>query len=57
MALSVLQNDLHVFMEEPVANSNEDAETLTELSKNYPKLVLISQNYRYCPEILASAPA
>ncbi|MFC4401621.1 Gfo/Idh/MocA family protein [Gracilibacillus xinjiangensis] len=53
IAISALENDLHVFMEKPIAHSKEDAITLTEISKNYSKRVMISQNYRYRPEIQA----
>ncbi|WP_163536433.1 Gfo/Idh/MocA family oxidoreductase [Gracilibacillus sp. YIM 98692] len=53
IALDALEHDLHVFMEKPIAHSKEDAISLTELSQNYQKSVMVSQNYRYRPEIQA----
>lgn len=51
IALKALENDLHVFMEKPIAHSKEDAIELNKLAKQFSSHVMISQNYRYRPEI------
>jgi len=53
LALDALANDLHVFMEKPIAQTFEDAKELFEKSKVYEKFIMISQNYRWRPEIQA----
>ncbi|CAM3928714.1 oxidoreductase [Lederbergia lenta] len=53
LALDALENNLNVFMEKPIAHTLEDALELLEKSKQYRKFVMISQNYRWRPEIEA----
>ncbi|SER54786.1 Predicted dehydrogenase [Gracilibacillus ureilyticus] len=53
IAIRALENDLHVFMEKPIAHTEKDAIELTEFSKSCSKSIMISQNYRYRPEIQA----
>lgn len=53
LALDALANDLHVFMEKPIAHTYADAAELYEKSKEYSKHIMISQNYRWRPEIAA----
>lgn len=53
LALDALEHNLNVFMEKPIAHTFEDAEELLEKSKEYQKFVMISQNYRWRPEIEA----
>ena len=53
LALDALKHNLNVFMEKPIAHTFEDATELLEKSKEYQKFVMISQNYRWRPEIEA----
>ncbi|MFS0614439.1 Gfo/Idh/MocA family protein [Lederbergia ruris] len=53
LALDALEHDLNVFMEKPIAHTFEDAMELLEKSRDYQKFVMISQNYRWRPEIAA----
>ncbi|GAB2553890.1 Gfo/Idh/MocA family protein [Gracilibacillus alcaliphilus] len=53
IAMDALENNLHVFMEKPLAHTKEEADALYELAKNYEQYVVVSQNYRYRPEIQA----
>ncbi len=53
IAISALENGLHVFMEKPIAHTKEDAIALTKMAEKYDTSVMISQNYRYRPEIQA----
>ncbi|WP_160718705.1 Gfo/Idh/MocA family protein [Bacillus sp. USDA818B3_A] len=53
LALDALAYDLYVFMEKPIAQKFEDAKELLEKSKTYEKFIMISQNYRWRPEIQA----
>ncbi|PLS08443.1 Gfo/Idh/MocA family protein [Neobacillus cucumis] len=53
LALDALAYDLHVFMEKPIAQTFEDAKELLEKSRIYEKFIMISQNYRWRPEIQA----
>ncbi|GIN59893.1 dehydrogenase [Lederbergia ruris] len=53
LALDALEHDLNVFMEKPIAHTFEDAMELLEKSREYQKFVMISQNYRWRPEIAA----
>lgn len=53
IAHEALKHNLHVFMEKPIAHNVEDALELKKIAKNYDKHVMISQNYRYRPSILA----
>ncbi|MBS4223781.1 Gfo/Idh/MocA family protein [Lederbergia citrea] len=53
LALDALEHELNVFMEKPIAHTFEDAMELLEKSKQYQKFVMISQNYRWRPEIEA----
>ncbi|MEK3890481.1 Gfo/Idh/MocA family protein [Bacillus sp. FSL K6-3431] len=53
LALDALESNLNVFMEKPIAHTLDDATELLEKSKQYQKFVMISQNYRWRPEIEA----
>ncbi|ULT59355.1 Gfo/Idh/MocA family oxidoreductase [Neobacillus drentensis] len=53
LALDALAYDLYVFMEKPIAQKFEDAKELLEKSGTYKKFIMISQNYRWRPEIQA----
>lgn len=53
VAVDALKAGLHVFMEKPIAQTIEDAIELQIIAKKYPQRVMISQNYRWRPEIQA----
>ncbi|WP_100407412.1 Gfo/Idh/MocA family protein [Bacillus solitudinis] len=53
LALDALEAGLHVFMEKPIAQNFEEAKELYQQSKKYDKFIMISQNYRWRPEIKA----
>lgn len=53
LALDALEHNLNVFIEKPIAHTFEDAVDLLEKSEAYSKFVMISQNYRWRPEIEA----
>ncbi|WP_066191478.1 Gfo/Idh/MocA family protein [Gracilibacillus timonensis] len=53
ITLDALKHDFHVFMEKPLAHTKETADDLFELAKKYQQHVVVSQNYRYRPEIQA----
>ncbi|MFJ7974508.1 Gfo/Idh/MocA family protein [Peribacillus sp. NPDC096379] len=53
LALDALAHDLNVFLEKPIAQTFEDAKDLLEKSKQHKKFIMISQNYRWRPEIEA----
>lgn len=53
LALDALEHNLNVFMEKPIAHTFEDAVDLLDKSETYSKFVMISQNYRWRPEIEA----
>lgn len=53
LALDALASGMNVFMEKPIAQTFEDAKELLEKSRLYEKFVMISQNYRWRPEIQA----
>ncbi|MBD1383422.1 Gfo/Idh/MocA family protein [Metabacillus arenae] len=51
LALDALQAGLYVFMEKPISHTFEDAIDLYNEAKKYEKFIMISQNYRWRPEI------
>lgn len=53
VAIDALESGLHVLMEKPIAQSIEDALELQAIAKNFSQKVMISQNYRWRPEIQA----
>lgn len=53
LSIDALKHGLHVFLEKPIAQTIEDAKELYEASKQYSQFIMISQNYRWRPEIQA----
>ncbi|MBS4208655.1 Gfo/Idh/MocA family oxidoreductase [Bacillus sp. FJAT-50079] len=53
LALDALEHNLNVFMEKPIAHTFADALELLKKSEQYEKFIMISQNYRWRPEIEA----
>lgn len=53
LALDALQAGLYVFMEKPITHTFEEATELYIEAKKYEKFIIISQNYRWRPEIEA----
>ncbi|WP_077624535.1 Gfo/Idh/MocA family protein [Sediminibacillus massiliensis] len=53
LAIDALEAGLFVFMEKPITKEVDDAFELYEQSKKYSKFIMISQNYRWRPEIEA----
>jgi predicted dehydrogenase len=53
IALSALEAGLYVFMEKPITQDFQEALELYQESKKFNKFVMISQNYRWRPEIEA----
>ena len=51
LAVQALQAGYHVMMEKPVTHTYEEALELLEISRQYDKKVMISQNYRWRPAI------
>lgn len=51
LAMDALENGLHVFMEKPIAHTYNEATELFVKSKAFDQFVMISQNYRWRPEI------
>ncbi|WP_193065485.1 Gfo/Idh/MocA family protein [Oceanobacillus oncorhynchi] len=57
IAIDALENNLHVFMEKPLAHTKAEADSLNQLAQQYENHVVVSQNYRYRPEIQAMKQA
>ncbi|MBU8791156.1 Gfo/Idh/MocA family oxidoreductase [Oceanobacillus caeni] len=53
LALDALEAGLYVFMEKPITQNFEEAIKLFHESQKYEKYIMISQNYRWRPEIEA----
>ncbi|WP_046175657.1 Gfo/Idh/MocA family protein [Domibacillus indicus] len=53
LSIDALKNGLHVFLEKPIAQTLQDAKELHQAAKGYSQHVMISQNYRWRPEIQA----
>jgi predicted dehydrogenase len=53
LALDALQAGLYVFMEKPITQKYDEAIELYNESKKYDQFIMISQNYRWRPEIEA----
>ncbi|WP_338785940.1 Gfo/Idh/MocA family oxidoreductase [Metabacillus sp. FJAT-53654] len=53
LALDALRAGLYVFMEKPITHTFEEATELYNEAKKYEKFIMISQNYRWRPEISA----
>lgn len=53
LALDALDAGLYVFMEKPITQKYDEAVELFNKSKEYDKFIMISQNYRWRPEIEA----
>jgi predicted dehydrogenase len=53
LALDALEAGLYVFMEKPITHTFEEATELYIEAKKYEKFIMISQNYRWRPEIEA----
>ncbi|MBM7570371.1 Gfo/Idh/MocA family protein [Aquibacillus albus] len=53
LAIDALEAGMYVFMEKPITQEYKDAVALLEISRSYEKFVMISQNYRWRPEIEA----
>jgi predicted dehydrogenase len=51
IAVEALKAGFHVMMEKPLTHTFEEAVELLEISRNYDKHVMISQNYRWRPPI------
>jgi predicted dehydrogenase len=51
LAVSALQNGLHVMMEKPLTHTYEEAVALYEFSQKNDQIVMVSQNYRWRPVI------
>ncbi|MEK3915993.1 Gfo/Idh/MocA family protein [Paenibacillus sp. FSL H7-0331] len=51
LALQALQAGYHVMLEKPLTHTFEEAMELHQESKKYDKKVMISQNYRWRPQI------
>jgi predicted dehydrogenase len=51
LAVSALQNGLHVMMEKPLTHTYEEAVALYEFSQQNSQIVMVSQNYRWRPVI------
>ncbi|MDC3416014.1 Gfo/Idh/MocA family protein [Aquibacillus salsiterrae] len=53
LALDALKANLHVFMEKPITQDFHEAVDLLYQSRHFEKFIMISQNYRWRPEIQA----
>ncbi|WP_299088445.1 Gfo/Idh/MocA family oxidoreductase [uncultured Metabacillus sp.] len=53
LALDALEAGMYVFMEKPITHTFEEAIELANQAKQYEKFIMISQNYRWRPEIEA----
>ncbi|WP_046586723.1 Gfo/Idh/MocA family protein, partial [Bacillus sp. SA1-12] len=53
LAIDALEAGMYVFMEKPITHTFEEAIELANQSKQYEKFIMISQNYRWRPEIEA----
>lgn len=51
LAIDALAHGLNVFMEKPIAHTYKEATELMAEAKKYEQFVMISQNYRWRPEI------
>jgi predicted dehydrogenase len=53
IAIDALEAGLYVFLEKPITQNYQDALELVAESKRFNKFIMISQNYRWRPEIEA----
>lgn len=53
IAADAMEAGLHILMEKPLTYSMEEAEELSRLYAAYPKKMMINQNYRWYPHIMA----